>query len=266
MTHFPFCFIFPGIPAKIFSRSNLAIASAPHIYSPPQELTASISSSSFLFFRLNNNFLCVQALNVKIRAVQIPFVIFAGCLSLSHAHNWLYFLTLLPFFTFHSLFFLPVEALSTLSFSFSTSSFFTYSLSAAVESKTYLRPDRQSFCVNLTCFMNRRPPSHLPVCVSSVSLARRCAPLTWSSWPACLMGGSRSRSRRSLFGLLFQMKSSRSRGADGCSQFNHLCPGCQWRTLRRKQISEQPLASFCRLMLLFRFHRKSNQAGIDFPL
>lgn len=74
-------------------------------------------------------------------------------------------------------------------------------------------------CLNL-------PLSHLSACVSIVFQVRRCVPSTWSSWLGCSKGGSKSRNHLSLFGRLFQMKSSRSQGADGCNQFMHLCSCC----------------------------------------
>lgn len=106
------------------------------------------------------------------------------------------------------------------------------------------------------------PLSHLSVSVSLVSQVRQCVPSTWSSWLRCLMGGSRSRNHLSLFGRLFQMKSSRNQGADGCNHFMHLCSGCYQRTVRRKQYYEQPVFNsatillyknvFCRLQLIAR--------------
>lgn len=80
-------------------------------------------------------------------------------------------------------------------------------------------------CLNL-------PLSHLSV--STVSQVRRCVPSTWSSWPGCLTGGSRSRNHPSLFGRLFLMKSSQSQGADVCTQCIHLCSGCYRRTVKKK--------------------------------
>lgn len=59
-------------------------------------------------------------------------------------------------------------------------------------------------------------------CFAAASPARRCAPSTWSSWPACLMGGSRSRNPPSRSGPPSPMKPSPSPGTDGCSQFRHL--------------------------------------------
>lgn len=58
-------------------------------------------------------------------------------------------------------------------------------------------------CLNLT-------PSHLSVPL--VFLDRLCVPLTWSSWPGCLTGGSRNRNHQSLFGPLFLTKWSLSQG------------------------------------------------------
>lgn len=122
--------------------------------------------------------------------------------------------------------------------------FFSVTLS---ESKVCLTQDWQSFCMMSECFIKQQSLSQStsvsPLCltVSLVSQVRQCAPLTWSIWRRCLMGGSRSRNHPSLSGHLFQMKSSRSQGADGCNQFMQLCSGCYWRTMKRKQYYEQRL-------------------------
>lgn len=60
-------------------------------------------------------------------------------------------------------------------------------------------------------------------CFAAVSQARPCVPLTWSSWLACLMGGSRSRNPPSPFGPLLQTKPSPSQGTDGRNQLG-VCP------------------------------------------
>lgn len=57
------------------------------------------------------------------------------------------------------------------------------------------------------------PPQQRLVSVSTASRAQPCVPLTWSSWLPCSTGGLRSRNHPSLFGRLYQMKSSQSRGA-----------------------------------------------------
>lgn len=86
VTHILFNFIFQEIQPNS-SHRQIYLLHLLHIYSSPTELTASILSC--LSFCLNNNFLCVQALNVKIWAAQIQFVTFTERLSLSHAYNWL---------------------------------------------------------------------------------------------------------------------------------------------------------------------------------
>lgn len=86
--------------------------------------------------------------------------------------------------------------------------------------------DTEPFCVSSKCFYQS------PVSVSVAFQVRRCAPLTWSSWLLCLMEGLRSRNHQSLFGRLFQMKSSQNQGADGGNQFVHLCSSCYQRMIR----------------------------------
>lgn len=137
-----------------------------------------------------------------------------------------FFMLSIDFFNFFpfqgSNVYFSVLALSTLSFSFPV----IYSHHAKV------------LDAGLTVFSClNQPLAHLSisVSVSTVSRVRQCVPSTWSSWPGCSMGGSRSRNHLSLFGRLFQMKSSRSQGADGCNQCVHLCWGCYQITVRRKR-------------------------------
>lgn len=189
-----------------------------------------------------------------------------ACPFLALRIDFLYF-NFFPFSRFTVYF--SLEVLSTLSFLFPS---LILSAPLSKVKPTWHRTDSRfisvrsvlsidSLCLNL-------PLSHLSVFVSLVYQVQRFVPSTWSSWLRCLMGGSRSRNHLSLFGRLFQMKSSQSQGADGYNQFMHLCSGCYRRTVRRKQYYEQSVFNsaiillykgvFCRLQFMTGvwFHNK----------
>lgn len=221
------CFIYiPGIPAKIFSwvSSHLAITAAACLYFTEGADRVLVCLSSR---HCNNCALCSSIKCQNIQLISSFYSYLGGCPFPTPTIASQYVLS--PF-----VFAQPVFQPGWYRF------FFCQFLSLHYCEKAKpadCRLDSDSFTslqrvLSIDSLCLNPPLTHLSV--STASLVRQCAPLTWNSWLGCLMGGSRSRNHPSPFGHLFPMKSFRSQGADGCIQFMHLCLGCFLRTVRRK--------------------------------